>query len=206
MSVKIFGLIICFWIVTSLLISSYDFESTSEAAGMDYSTGTATFTNGSTSVTGSGTSWDDSTMANGLIQLDADGIWCKISSVTNATTLVLAAPYTSTGGSGDYTMQASGAWGHNLSTADEAGYTDLEYIMNFKNATMQLPVMGGIPMPVPNPEYFKAIGRIVTLTVPFLQQSGYMVVQYFLWAFAVMGILSLILLIMGIISGNITWG
>jgi hypothetical protein len=206
MSVKLFGLILCFYIVASLLISSYDFESTSEAAGMDYSTGTATFTNGSTSVTGSGTSWDDSTMANGLIQLDADGIWCKISSVTNATTLVLSAAYTGDGGSGAYSMQASGAWGHSLSTEDEEANTDLEYVLNYKNATMQLPVMGGIPMPIPNPEYFKAWGRIITLTVPFLQQSGYMIVQYFLWAFAVMGILSLVLLVMGIITGNITWG
>lgn len=69
----------------------------------DYTTGTiSAVTNGSTTVTGSGTTWTTS-MAGRWIRItetDAanggDGYWYEIASVTNSTTLVLKKPYQGT--------------------------------------------------------------------------------------------------------------
>ena len=79
----------------------------------DYTTGTVAVTNGSTTVTGSGTSWS-APMAGRWIKIDqsntggasGDGIWYQISSVTNSTTIVLAKAYSGTTvtGSGTYTI------------------------------------------------------------------------------------------------------
>lgn len=67
----------------------------------DYTTGTiTTATNGSTGITGSGTSWT-SQMAGRFIRITladtantGDGTWYKIASVTSTTVLVLSAVYT----------------------------------------------------------------------------------------------------------------
>lgn len=69
--------------------------------GPAYTTGTATFTNGSASITGSGTSWT-SAMEGCRIRLDADGAWYTVQTVTDATHLTLTASYADTGGSGAY--------------------------------------------------------------------------------------------------------
>lgn len=70
----------------------------------DYSTGTVdVITNGSTTVTGSGTTWT-SPMAGRWIKLtpsnvaasSGDGMWYQIASITNATTLVLTRAYNGT--------------------------------------------------------------------------------------------------------------
>lgn len=60
----------------------------------DYTTGTITITNGSTSVTGSGTVWT-AQMASRMFEVTdgSDGNWYEIASVTNNTTLVLKTPY-----------------------------------------------------------------------------------------------------------------
>lgn len=67
----------------------------------DYTTGTATVSNGGTSVTGSGTTWT-SAMAGRQFQITdgSDGNWYEIQSVTNNTTLVLKTPYAGTSVSG----------------------------------------------------------------------------------------------------------
>lgn len=70
----------------------------------NYSTGTATFTNGSNIVYGTGTTWL-SMMAGGQIKLDADGTYYTISGVTSSTQLVLTINYADAGGTGAYTMQ-----------------------------------------------------------------------------------------------------
>lgn len=67
---------------------------------VDYTTGTVTVTNGSTSVTGSGTAWTKN-MANRWLNVPltssdtttGDDEWYQIASVTNATTLVLNNQY-----------------------------------------------------------------------------------------------------------------
>ena len=62
----------------------------------DYTTGTIdAVANGSTTVTGSGTSWT-SAMAGRYLQITSDGYWYKIASVTNSTTLELDIPYEGT--------------------------------------------------------------------------------------------------------------
>lgn len=82
----------------------------------DYTTGTVTATNGSTTLTGSGTTWT-APMAGRFIKLTptdvaastGDGFWYEISSVTNATTIVLTRAYngTSTAGAAYTLGQAS---------------------------------------------------------------------------------------------------
>jgi len=63
-------------------------------------TGTLTFTNGSTAVTGVGTAFTTEVAAGDYIWLDADGVWAQVSSVTDDTNLVLSAAYSGTGGTG----------------------------------------------------------------------------------------------------------
>jgi len=69
----------------------------------DYTTGTLSATNGSTTVTGSGTSWT-SPMTGRFIRITpsntaastGDGFWYEIASVTNSTTIVLVKAYNGT--------------------------------------------------------------------------------------------------------------
>ncbi len=71
-----------------------------------YRTGTATFTNGSTTVTGSGTAWT-SEMEGRQVRLDADGTLVTIADVGSTTSITLASAYSDTGGSGAYTIMPS---------------------------------------------------------------------------------------------------
>lgn len=66
-----------------------------------YATGTATFTQGSTTVSGSGTTWT-SAMAGRRIRKGTATKWYTISSVTNSTTLVLTGNFLETTGSSAY--------------------------------------------------------------------------------------------------------
>jgi hypothetical protein len=59
-----------------------------------YTTGTAKFTNASTTVEGTGTSWDaDNVKAGMKIKNDADGTWYEVDSLTDATHLELTAAF-----------------------------------------------------------------------------------------------------------------
>lgn len=83
--------------------------------------------------------------------------------------------------------------------------TTLEYLTNISNAVMSLPVLGGIPLPIPNPEYFSAIYKVLTWDFAFLH--GYELFKWiFIYPFVIMGVLSLILLVYGVITGNLTIG
>jgi len=70
-----------------------------------YRTGTATFTNGQTAVTGSGTTWT-AAMVGRMIHRDADGTDYKIASRSSNTAIALATAYAGSTGSGAYTIQA----------------------------------------------------------------------------------------------------
>lgn len=61
----------------------------------DYSTGTVTITNGSTTVTGVGTSWTQAAHGNMQFQVTdgSDGNWYEILSVSSTTSLTLKTPY-----------------------------------------------------------------------------------------------------------------
>ena len=63
-------------------------------------TGTLTFTNGLTAVTGAGTAFSTELEAGDEIWLDADETWATIDSVETDTALTLTAAYGGTGGSG----------------------------------------------------------------------------------------------------------
>lgn len=201
MTAKIFALIFLVWVVGMFLGATYEYHSTSVEAGQVYTTGTATFTRGSATVTGAGTTWV-SGMENGIIQLDADGVWCKIVDVVGNTELTLDSIYNGAGGSGTYTMATSLAW-----EGSSEGGTTLDYLLNYKNAVQQLPVFGGLPIPVPNSEYFATWFRVITLQFYFMQGTGYTMVYWIvLFPFAMLAVLSLIMLFMALIRGNITWG
>lgn len=63
-------------------------------------TGTVTFTNNNTAVSGSNTLFTTELVAGQKIKLDADGTWVYVQSVTNNTALVLTFAYPGAGGAG----------------------------------------------------------------------------------------------------------
>jgi hypothetical protein len=194
------------WIIGAFLGSTFEYQSSEGDAGVAYSTGTATFTNGSTTVTGAGTTWV-AAMEDGNIKADTDAIWTKIETVVNNTELTLYSPYTGTGGAGlAYTMAVSPGWaGTGSGGYSESPVTTLEYLTNLSNAFQRLPLLGNIPLPIPNGEYFKAAYKVVTWQWSFM--DGYEMIYWIFFApFVVMGVLSMILLVYGIISGNLTLG
>jgi len=81
------------------------------AATADYTTGTATFTNGSDQVVGAGGASFAAGHVGRKIQLDADAVWHTIKSVEDATHLTLTAAYSDTGGAGAYTIRATARLG-----------------------------------------------------------------------------------------------
>lgn len=68
--------------------------------GLSALTGTITFTNGSATVTGSGSTFTTEVAAGDLIQLDGDGTLMKVISVETNTSLTLSNLYNDTGGAG----------------------------------------------------------------------------------------------------------
>jgi len=194
------------WVIGAFLGSTFDYQSTASAVGMSYSDGTITITNGSITVTGAGTAWIEA-MEDGNIQADdGDEIWAKILSIDTPTQLTLYSPYSGTGGVGlDYEMRPTPGW----AGTGGGGYavsptTKLQYLTNISNAFQRLSLLGNIPLPVPNPKYFTTLFEVVTWQWSFF--DGY---DMFYWIFCapfiMMGILSMILLVYGLITGNISW-
>lgn len=68
----------------------------------DYTTGTAAVTNGSTTVTGTGTSWTQAAHGNLQFQITdgSDGNWYEITAVNSTTSLTLKTPYVGPSDSG----------------------------------------------------------------------------------------------------------
>jgi len=194
------------WIIGAFLGSTFDYQSTASAIGMAYSDGTATFTNGSNNVTGIGTAWV-AAMEDGNIQADdGDEIWTKILSIDSPTQLTLCNPYSGTGGAGlDYEMRPTPGWaGTGGGGYAVAPTTKMQYLTNISNAFQRLPLLGNIPLPVPNPKYFTTMFEVVTWQWSFME--GYDMFYWIVCApFIMMGILSMVLLVYGLITGNISW-
>lgn len=194
------------WIIGAFLGSTFEYQDTAAAAGMSYTTGLATFTYGSTNVTGNGTAWNSTLMDGGLIKSDTDDVWYKISGVDNVTSLHLVSVYAHTGGINQaYTMQASPGWagtgGGGYATSPT---TKLEYLTNVSNAIQRIELLGAIPFPVPNGKYFTAAFEVVTWQWSFMTE--YMMFYWvFCTPFVVMGVLSMILLVYGILTGNVSF-
>jgi hypothetical protein len=71
-------------------------------------------------------------------------------------------------------------------------------------------ILGAIPIPVPNGKYFKTAFEVVTWDFAFLHNpDGTMAYGMFYYIFCapfiIMGVLSLILLVYGILTGNLTY-
>lgn len=206
------ALVVFVWLVGAFLGSTFEYQSADASAGMAYAIGTANFTTGSANVTGAGTSWNHALMSGGLIKCNADGVWYKIASVNSTTLLTMTAVYAQVGGAGmAYTMQASPGW----AGAGGGGYatspvSKLNYLMNISNAVHRISLLGVIPFVVHNGEYFKAAFQMLTWQWSFLYNPdgtmAYGLFYYiFCMPFVVMAVLCLILLVYGILTGNLTF-
>ena len=202
----ILALILFVWIIGASLGSTFEYQNTATAAGLAYATGNATFTNGSATVTGAGTAWVVA-MQNGNTKYNADNVNCKIKTVVNPTTITLYDVYPAAGGTGAYTINESAGWAGTGTGGYPSGPVDtLGYLMDIRNAGYRNPLLGDVTLPLPNPKYFEAIFNVMTLNFSFLKDDYPMVYWIFIAPFAMMGILSLVLLTYGLIRGNITWG
>lgn len=86
------------------------------------------------------------------------------------------------------------------------GEGKLDYLFNIRNMTQKLEVVGiETPIPIPNPDYFQALFEIFTLRFSFLVGDYEMVWWTVFMPIAMMGMLSIVLLGVGLIRGNITW-
>jgi hypothetical protein len=201
------ALFVFVWIIGAFLGSTFEYQDSTNGEGISYSAGTATFTNGDATVVGNATVWDNATMAGGNIKIVAEGTWYKIASVTNVTHLELASNYYGTGGGGLlYTMATSPGWvGTGTGGFAQSPVTTLEYLTNIGNAFTRLPILGNIPLPVPNAEYFKTVFKVVTWDWSFMH--GYSMIYWVFFApFVCMGVLSLILIVYSVLVGNLRFG
>ena len=92
----------------------------------------------------------------------------------------------------------------------ESPVTTLDYLLDVKNIVQKTEIMGAIPMMMPNQEYFETGFKVLMWQFSFLYDTtgemAYGLVYYIVFMpFAVMGVLSLILLIYGTISGNLSF-
>jgi len=119
--------------------------------------------------------------------------------------IYLFSPYTGAGGAGiAYTMAVSPGWaGSGSGGYAQSPTSTLEYITNISNAFQRLSFLGNIPLPVPNGEYFNSVYKVLTWRWSFLDDYD-MFYWIFCAPFVVMGVLSMILLVYGVLTGNLT--
>jgi len=198
------ALFVFVWVIGAFLGSTFDYQASADSVGQTYSTGTATFTNGSTTVNGVGTNWV-AAMEDGIIKSDTDDVWYKIKTIDAVNQLTLYVQYAEAGGVGhNYTMQPTPGWagsgGGGYSTSPLA---KMEGLMNVTQSTQRNPVAGAISI-LTSSTFWGSAFEIVTWQWSFLE--GYeMIYWIFLFPFAVMGLLSMLLLVYGVLTGNLTW-
>lgn len=123
-----------------------------------------------------------------------------------STVIYLYSPYTGAGGAGiAYTMAVSPGWaGSGSGGYDQDPISTLGYLTNISNAFQRLPLLGNIPLPVPSGDYFKSAFKVLTWQWSFL--AGYAMFYWIFCApFVAMGIFSMLMLVYGLISGNLTF-
>ena len=194
------------WIIGVFLGSTFDYYDSD--TGQTYSTGTATFVQGSRTVTvGGGGVWVAG-MAGGFIKANADNTWYKIASVNGgAGTATLQGVYLQAGGAGlAYTMQAAPNWaGTGTGGYATAPMTKVQRLIGTWQAHQDLPLLGRLVLVVTNGDFWSTAWDMVTWQWSFM--DGYEMLWLILFApFVIMGILSMILLIYGVLTGNVTWG
>lgn len=106
-------------------------------------------------------------------------------------------------------IAAAGAQAGNWAGDGSGGYgqsptTTLEYILDVTNSFQRLPFFN-ITIPIPsNQQYWDAVYKVVAWRWSFM--DGYdMFYWIFLAPFVAMGVLSLILIAYGIVTGNLSW-
>lgn len=99
----------------------------------------------------------------------------------------------------------AGMWaGSGTGGYSESPITTLEYIMDITNSFQRLPFFN-ITIPVPtNTEYWESIYKVVTWRWAFMEDYD-MLYWIFFAPFVAMGILSIILIAYGIVTGNLSW-
>jgi hypothetical protein len=98
--------------------------------------------------------------------------------------------------------------GQSYTTNGYGQYSDLGYLLKFSNAFQKFSAFGtDIPLPVPNPNYFKVMFGVLTLRFSFLVSNpvGEMFWAIFLMPFSLMGVVGIVMTFLSIIRGNITW-
>lgn len=170
MNQKWFGFLSFVWIISMFLGSIYERHGAVEA-GQNYSTGTATFTQNSEIVIGSGTVWVEA-MVGGTIKYEADNRTYMIEAVTNSTNLTLTRYYAYSGGSGDYIMLLTPAW------FGKTGESTLEYLADIRHITYREGEVGPLAWVTPNPEYFQTMWQVVTWDFTFLRGEGFEMIRW----------------------------
>jgi hypothetical protein len=84
---------------------------------------------------------------------------------------------------------------------------DIQTMGNLAQGSQTLPFFGILSIPVQVPGWVASAYRIVTLQFSFLMTGGAIMFYYvFLLPIAVAGVTSFIMLFLGMIRGNISWG
>lgn len=106
-------------------------------------------------------------------------------------------------------IAAAGAQAGKWAGSESGGYTQspvttLQYIFNVTNSFQRLPFFN-VTIPVPtNQDYWTSVYKVVTWRWSFME--GYeMIYWIFCGPFVSMGILSLLLIAYGILTGNLSW-
>lgn len=86
--------------------------------------------------------------------------------------------------------------------------SDVQYLLNYKNAVQTIDVLGVIPLPVPNANYFKVMFSILFLRFSFLVTNPYgeFFWYFFLLPIALIGVVGAIMTFLALVRGNISWG
>ncbi len=105
------------------------------------------------------------------------------------------------------TFDGATSWaGSGTAGYEEAPQNTLSYLMNVKNSVQRLETgIGSFPLPMPNGEYFDRLFKVVTLQFTFMSSTYMLFYWIVLLPIALAGILCLILLVIGIAQGNISW-
>lgn len=97
------------------------------------------------------------------------------------------------------TYEAS--WAQNAATSNP-----ISYLLNFSNAVQVTQVFGLFPLPYPNPQYFTTVFDVITWRWSFLQGGDTAMIYQLILIFPLMGVASLVVLIISVIRGNVSWG
>ena len=70
--------------------------------------------------------------------------------------------------------------------------------------TQQLPLVGNIPFVTPTVNFITSVFKIITWQFSFVEP--YPMIQAIFTAFGTMGFLTMLMIVYGMVTGNLTWG